>query len=274
MDALEAWSAQLAGWAIPEHILAAAPESPWVLPHAVFVRRADRHLRTPSGATYEQLTKALSPGGTVLDVGAAAGAASLPAGDLISHVTAVDTNEALLAEFGERAGAIPHRLVQGRWPDVAGQVEPVDVVVCAHVLYNAPDLAPFVEALTSRARRRVIVETAAIHPLTSLNPLWQRFHAVTRPAGPTAEDAVAALRQLGLDVDVTRWSKAAAPEYRRFDELVDVSRRRLCLPPEAAPEVAEALREMGVDSRTPPDLGSSGRDVVTLSWAGVHPFEH
>lgn len=273
MDALEAWSAQLAGWAIPEHILAAAPESPWVLPHAVFVRRADRHLRTPSGATYEQLTKALSPGGTVLDVGAAAGAASLPAGELISHITAVDTNEALLAEFGERAGAIPHRLVQGHWPDVAAQVEPVDVVVCAHVLYNAPDLAPFVEALTSRARRRVIVETAEIHPLTSLNPLWQRFHGITRPAGPTADDAVAALRELGLDVDVTRWSKAAAPEYRRFDELVDVSRRRLCLPPEAAPDVAEALREMGVDSRTPPDLGSSGRNVVTLSWAGVHPFE-
>ena len=274
MDALETWSAQLAGWAIPEHILAAAPESPWVLPHAVFVRRADRHLRTPSGATYEQLTKALSPGGTVLDVGAAAGAASLPAGELISHITAVDTNEALLGEFAERAGAIPHRLVQGRWPDVTEQVEPVDVVVCAHVLYNVADLAPFAEALTSRARRRVIVEISEIHPLTSLNPLWSRFHGITRPAGPTADDAVAALRELGLDVQVTRWSKAAAPEYRRFDELVDVTRRRLCLPLAAEGEVAEALREMGVDSRTPPDLGSSGRNVVTLGWAGVHPFEH
>lgn len=269
MTALAAWSAQLAAWAIPEHILAAAPESPWVLPRAVFVRRADRHLRTPAGATYDELRKALSPKGTVLDVGAAAGAASLPAGALIEHVTAVDVNESLLAEFAERAGAIPHRLVRGRWPEVADQVEPVDVVVCAHVLYNAPDLAAFAEALTSRARRRVIVETAEVHPLTTLNPLWLRFHGVERPAGPTADDAVAALSELGLDVEVTRWSKAAAPEYQRFDELVDVTRRRLCLPPEAEGEVADALRGLGVDARTPPDLGSSGRNVVTLTWAGT-----
>jgi SAM-dependent methyltransferase len=269
MDALESWSAQLAEWAIPEHILAAAPESPWVLPQAVFVRRADRHLQAPAGASYEQLRKALSPKGTVLDVGAAAGAASLPAGELISHITAVDVNEALLAEFAERAGPIPHRLVPGRWPDVAEQVEPVDVVVCAHVLYNAPDLASFVAALTSRARRRVIVEAAETHPLTTLNPLWQRFHGLTRPSGPTADDAVAALRELGLDVEVTRWSKVAAPEYQRLGELVDVTRRRLCLPLEAESEVADALRSLGVDAETTADLGSSGRSVVTLSWAGT-----
>jgi hypothetical protein len=269
MDALKAWSVQLAGWAIPEHILAAAPESPWVLPHAVFVRRAERHLRTPVGASYDELRKALVPKGTVLDVGAAAGAASLPVGEMISHVTAVDTNEALLAEFAERAGTIPHRLVHGRWPDVAEQVEPVDVVVCGHVLYNAPDLAPFVGALTAHARRRVIVDLAEAHPLTTLNPLWQHFHGIKRPDGPTADDAVAALRQLGIDPEVTRWNKAAAPEYQRFGELVDVTRRRLCLPLDAEHEVAEVLRGLGIDAENPPDLGSSGRNVVTLSWAGA-----
>jgi signal recognition particle subunit SEC65 len=216
------------------------------------------------------LLKALSPRGTVIDVGAAAGAASLPADDAIEHVTAVDTNEPLLAEFAERARArgIPYRIFQGHWPDVAGQVEPADVVVCAHVLYNVPDLAPFVEALTTYARRRVIVEIAEVHPLTALNPLWQHFHGITRPDGPTADDAVAALRELGIEPEVTRWRKPAAAEYRRFDELVDVSRRRLCLPPDAAAEVAEALRALGVDTETPPDLGSSGRNVVTLTWPG------
>jgi precorrin-6B methylase 2 len=268
VDALSAWSEQLAAWAIPEHILAAAPESPWVLPKAVFVRRADRHLTDRAGASLEMLRKALSPRGTVIDVGAAAGAASLPADDAIEHVTAVDTNEPLLAEFAARARArgIPYRIFRGHWPDVAGQVEPADVVVCAHVLYNVPDLAPFVEALTTYARRRVIVEIAEVHPLTALNPLWQHFHGITRPDGPTADDAVAALRELGIEPEVTRWRKPAAAEYRRFDELVDVSRRRLCLPPDAADEVAEALRGLGVDAETPPDLGSSGRNVVTLTW--------
>lgn len=271
MTALEDWSAQLAGWAIPADILAAAPESPWVLPHAVFVRRADRHVRTPVGASYVELRKALGDKGTVLDIGAAAGAGSLPAADAIEQVTAVDVDERLLAEFAERAAAlgVACRLVEGRWPDVAEQVDVVDVVVCAHVLYNVPDLAPFVEALTGHARRRVIVEVAEAHPLTALNPLWRRFHGIERPEGPTADDAVAALRELGIEPEVARWSKLAEPEYQHFDELVDVTRRRLCLPLEAAPEVAEALRERGVDPGTPPDLGSSGRNVVTLSWCGV-----
>jgi hypothetical protein len=269
MTALEDWSAQLASWAIPEHILAAAPESPWVLPHAVFVRRADRHLLAPAGASYVELRKALGDSGTVLDIGAAAGAGSLPAADVIEHVTAVDVNERLLAEFGERAAAlgVSHRLVEGHWPDVAEQVDVVDVVVCAHVLYNVADLAPFVAALSGHARRRVIVEVSDAHPLTTLNPLWRRFHGIERPEGPTADDAVAALRELGVEPEVARWSKAAAPEYQRFDELVDVTRRRLCLPHDAAQEVGQALRELDVDARTPPDLGSSGRNVVTLSWS-------
>jgi SAM-dependent methyltransferase len=269
LTALEEWAAQLESWVIPEHILAAAPDSPWVLPHGVFTRRADRHVRSPGGASYAELQKALAGKGTVLDIGAAAGAGSLPAAEAIEHVTAVDVSVPLLAEFAERAKAlgIPCRTVEGRWPDAAGQVDVVDVVVCAHVLYNVSDLAPFVAALNEYARRRVIVELAEAHPLTALNPLWSRFHGITRPEGPTADDAVAALRELGVEPEVARWSKAVVPEYKRFGELVDVTRRRLCLPLEAADEVAEALREMDVDAGNPPDLGSSGRDVVTVSWS-------
>lgn len=268
MTALGDWSAQLASWAIPEHILAAAPESPWVLPHGVFTRRADRHVRSPGGASYVELRKALGSNGTVLDIGAAAGAGSLPAAEVIEHVTAVDVSARLLAEFAERANVlgVPSRTVEGRWPDIAGQVDVVDVVVCAHVLYNVSDLEPFVAALNAYARRRVIVELAEVHPLTTLNPLWSRFHGIARPVGPTADDAVAVLRELGVEPEVARWRKAVVPEYKRFGELVDVTRRRLCLPLEAADEVAEALREMDVDAGTPPDLGSSGRDMVTVSW--------
>lgn len=269
MTALEDWSTQLASWAIPENILAAAPESPWVLPHGVFTRRADRHVRSPGGASYVELRKALGDQGTVLDIGAAAGAGSLPAAEVIDHVTAVDVSEPLLSEFAERAKVlgVACRTVEGRWPDVAEQVDVVDVVVCAHVLYNVSELTPFVAALNEHARRRVIVELAEVHPLTTLNALWTRFHGITRPEGPTADDAVAALRELGVEPEVARWSKAVVPEYKRFGELVDVTRRRLCLPLEAGDEVAEALREMDVDAGTPPDLGSSGRDVVTVSWS-------
>ncbi|GAB3579965.1 hypothetical protein GCM10027445_49410 [Amycolatopsis endophytica] len=264
-DALSRWAGQLAAWAIPDHILEAAPESPWVLPQRVFTRRVDRQLTAPATPTHESVLSGLP--GSVLDVGAGAGAASLPCAQVISRVTAVDTSTGLLDEFSRRARSLglPHRVVEGRWPDV--DVEPADVVVCAHVLYNAPDLERFVTALTAHARRRVVVEVAEAHPLTTLNPLWRHFHGIERPTGPTADDAAAALRELGLDPEVVRWRKEAKPEYAHFDELVDVTRRRLCLPPERADDVADALRGLGVDEGTPPDLGSSGREVVTLSWS-------
>jgi SAM-dependent methyltransferase len=269
MIAVEGWSAQLAAWAIPEPILAAAPQSPWVLPREVFVRRVDRQLSAPVTPTHAAVLDALAVPGTVLDVGAGAGAASLPCAEAITHITAVDTDAGLLTAFAERARALslPNRSVRGRWPEVADQIDTVDVVVCGNVFYNVADLPPFVRALNEHARVRVVVETAAVHPLTSLNPLWRRFHGLERPAGPTADDAVAALRELGVDPEIVRWDKKPSPEYGRFDELVDVTRRRLCLPAERAGEVAEALTELGVDHTTPPDLGSSGRAVVSLWWS-------
>ena len=69
---------------------------------------------------------------------------------------------------------------------MAAQAAAADVVTCHNVLYNVPDLEPFLAALTGHARRQVVVELTAAHPLTSLNPLWLRFHGLQRPTGPTA----------------------------------------------------------------------------------------
>ena len=75
MTAADHWRQALAGWAIPSHILAAAPESPWGFPVSQFAWRADAlmDLPTPSqGRAFEVLPE----GGSVLDVGCGAGAAS------------------------------------------------------------------------------------------------------------------------------------------------------------------------------------------------------
>ena len=268
MTALSAWRELLAAWAIPDTVH--PPESPWVLPREVFLRRADRQIAAPIGATHRFAAEALREPGTVLDVGAAAGAASLPlvGRSNVTAVTALDTDDELLAAFAERAAGVKHRLLSGRWPDLAEEAGVADVVVCGNVVYNVPDLASFAVALTAAARRRVVVETAARHPLTELNPLWQRFHGVARPDGPTAEDCVAALAEAGIEPEVVEWRRPPEPEYAEFSTMVDVARRRLCLPADAAGEVKHALLEMGIDPQLPPDLGSSGRDLVTLVWPG------
>jgi len=262
------WAEALAAWRLPAEITEAVRESPWVLPGEVFARRAERAVAAPGGESYRVAMAALGEGGSVIDVGVGGGSASLPLAPRITALTAVDSQQFMLDDFAARAARVglTPTLLRGTWPEVADRAPVADVVLCHHVLYNVPDLPPFVAALTRHARRRVVVELTERHPLTSLNRYWLRFHGLRRPEGPTADDAIAVLRSLGLPVRVARWTRPHTAEYASFAQMVDVTRRRLCLPPERADEVAAALRADGVSPDSPPDLGSSGRDVVTVWW--------
>jgi hypothetical protein len=265
---LQRWRSDLAAWAIPEHITAAVAQSPWVLPRTVFARRADRLAGNPSGPSFERARAALDPPGSLLDVGAGAGAACLPLLPRCTGLTAIDSDPEMLELLSRRAasaGTTP-RLITGTWPDVAAEAGKADLVTCHHVAYNVPEIEPFLAALTAAARRAVVLELTAAHPLVSLNQLWLRFHGQVRPTGPTADDLLAILAAMGIPAGSEHWRRPGGPDYESFAELTDVTRRRLCLPPERADEVGQALAESGIDPEHPVDLGSSGREVVTLWW--------
>jgi SAM-dependent methyltransferase len=275
-ERLQRWRTDLTAWAIPEHITAAVSESPWVIPAQVFARRADRAGAAPSGPSYERAWAALDPPGSVLDVGSGAGAASLPLLARTTSLEAVDTSAGMLARLAERAAAagITARTVTGRWPDVVSRTAPADVVTCHHVLYNVAEMEPFVTALTRSARRLVVVEVTARHPLTPLNPLWLRFHGLRRPDSPTAADLVSVLRAMGLEPGHQEWCGQHSQDYASLRELAGVTRRRLCLPPERTGEVADALIQAGAGPENPASspgisgLPSPGRDLVTIWWPG------
>jgi SAM-dependent methyltransferase len=243
---LEGWRSDLAAWAIPEHITAAVADSPWVLPRTVFARRADRVAAAPWGPSFEREWAALDPPGSVLDVGSGAGAAALPLLPRCTALTAVDAEADMLDLLAQRAAGsgVQPRLVPGRWPDVASEAGTADLVTCHHVVYNVPDIE------------------------TALNPLWLRFHGLVRPAGPTADNLLAILAAMGIAAGSQRSARPGGRDYASFAELIDVTRRRLCLPPERAGEVSEALMDVGVEPDRPTDLGSADRDVVTIWWDG------
>ncbi|MGH3156623.1 MAG: class I SAM-dependent methyltransferase [Streptosporangiaceae bacterium] len=286
---LEEWRADLAGWAIPDHISAAVKESPWVLPRQVFARRADRLRETPSGVSHDRAWAALDPPGSVLDVGAGAGAACLPLLARATGLAVVDSDSGMLELLAERAQAqgVAAQCFHGNWPEVAAHVPAADVVTCHHVLYNVPDLGPFVAELTRHARRLVVAELTACHPLVTLNGLWLKFHGVRRPDSPAADDLVWILAGMGLEPGHERWTRPGARDYASFEELTEITRRRLCLPPERAAEVAEALAAGGSGQEGPgqggpgqggpgqdwqpgpAELASSGREVVTVWWRGT-----
>jgi hypothetical protein len=151
-------------------------------------------------------------------------------------------------------------LVEGRWPDVADGVSPADVAVCANVAYNVGSLGPFVVALTAAARHRVVLELSAVHPQSSLSPLWRQFWNLSRPTGPTAEDAAAVIREtVGVRPAIQWWRRSWSFMGERGPDTVAWIRRRLCLPEARDAEVAAALDEL-------PELGPS--EVATISWPG------
>jgi len=257
--AAERWAECLAGWAIPDHILQAAPESPFYFPPELFAAIAREALDTTEvSASRRRAAEAVPPGGSVLDVGCGGGAASLPLAPPAGLLVGLDPSEEMLVEYArladERGAA--HSEVLGGWPDVADDAPTVDVVVCHNVVYDVPDLPPFVEALTAHARRRVVVEMSADHPTMPMGVLWKAIHGIERPARPTADDAIEVLTDMGLDVGVERFTRQWNHVHER-SQRVAFLRRRLCVGPE---------RDAEIDALLTPEIASPIREVVTLWW--------
>ncbi|HEX2074761.1 MAG TPA: class I SAM-dependent methyltransferase [Geodermatophilus sp.] len=250
MTAVERWASELAAWAIDPEILAAAPESPYGFPPGLF--GADRG--TPATVA---AARAAGPR-SVLDVGCGGGAASIPVG--AAELLAVDESAELLERYRAAAGAMPVRTWRGRWPDVAGEVPAADVAVAANVVYNVPDIAEFLVALTDHARRRVVVELTDAHPWTSLAGLWRHFHGQDRPSGPTAELFGEVLAELGLAAESVIEPRTDPWREAPEDVVVAFTRRRLCLPVSREPEVAEAMRRFRDDRP---------RTATVFWWAGT-----
>jgi len=249
----------LANWAIPEIVLAAAPESPWGFPPALFARSAELALADPAPTpSRRRAMEAVPPGGSVLDVGAGGGAASLPLAPPAAVLIAVDESRAMLDVFeegAERCG-VRHTEIVGRWPDIASETPEADVVVCHHVLYNVGDLAPFLAALTSHAKRRVVVELTNHHPQSDLSPLWRAIHGIDRPTGPTASDAAEVAVTLGYDVHIERFERPSLWHDAPREERIAFAHRRMCVGPEHDAEIGVYL-----DRTT-----ELGRKLVALWW--------
>jgi SAM-dependent methyltransferase len=206
---------------------------------------------------------AVPVGGSVLDVGAGAGAASLPLAPPAGEIVGIDESAPMLEAFaaGAEHHGVRHTEIPGRWPDVAGDAPQADVVVCHHVFYNVADLAPFVEALDAHARRRVVVELTEVHPQSDLNPLWRSIHGLERPTEPTAADAAEIVRLMGYDVQVERFERSSLWYDAPIEERLAFARRRLCVGREHDAEIAAFVTG---NAATP-------RRLVTLWWDRRHP---
>jgi SAM-dependent methyltransferase len=267
----ENWGADLRSWAIPDKILAAAPETPYGFPKELFRHRGERAFAGAPTPTTVRALEALPSGGSVLDVGAGGGATSVPLVDRAGLITGVDSQDDMLPAFVqavERAGGRAES-VAGDWLTVAPDLAVADVVVSGHVAYNVPDLAAFFKALHEHARHRVVTELTAHHPLMWMNDLWLTFHDVRRPTRPSADDAVAVLGELGVIArreERSETDEVAGGGFERREDAVALVRRRLCLGAERDGEIAVALGDRLRERAGLWTAGPPHQSVVTLWW--------
>lgn len=254
------WRQAIRDAAPPRALLDAAPEQPRHLEPEMFRWRPEEDARQPARPSRLRARAALPAGGSVLDVGVGGGASSLGLAPPAGVVVGVDRSEAMLASFLESAAAagVEARAVHGEWPEVAGRVEPADVAVCHHALYFAEEIEAFLEVLTTRARRRVVVEVSAEPPPSGLAPLWKAIHGTERPTRPVADHLAGVLAAMGVDAE--REDVVVPPRPREVTpQLVAFARRRLLVGEERDAEIEELLRA----------LPRSDQRVVAFWWEGA-----
>lgn len=189
--------------------------------------RAERFARRVAGtAAHDPLLPRVRPhvhaDTVVLDVGAGTGRFALALAHAAREVVALDPSAQmlrLLSELAAAEGVANVRTVHGRLEDVDDVTG--DVVLCAHVLPVLPDARAFLARLDRAARRRVFVYLAVGSSDLRTDPLWRHFHGRPRPPAPTYLDAVAVLRELGIDPQVEVVEVRATEQYAAVADAVD-----------------------------------------------------
>ncbi len=233
-SAAEQWKSDLASWAIPEAILNQAVEKPWIHPPALF----EIPEVIKDSLSHQRSREAMPAGGSVLDIGCGGGIASFAITPPASHVIGVDEQQAMLDLYTANAKkySVTCETVLGQWPAVAEETPIADVVTVFHVAFNVGEIVPFLTALHSHARKRVVIEVPIVHPMSNMNAGWKHFWDLTRPTVPAAADLVTVLAEMGIKANIEFFESEILLD-KKVDGANGFIRRRLCLPEERQGEV-------------------------------------
>jgi SAM-dependent methyltransferase len=268
--ASDRWRRLLEEWAIPQELLDAVSDSPYGWSTELWKRRTqtarEQGFEPPTGEVVRSL---LGSAGTLLDVGAGTGRASLLHAADGHRLTAVEKDSRLAAEFRQRANelGIAALLVEGVWPDVEDEVSVDDVAMCANVVYDVQEIEPFMAALSRHGRGGVVIELTVDHPWSSLAPYYRALHHLERPQGPTYEDLVEVVQEVcGVRPEVEVWTRPGQTWFESWDEILDHYGQRLVLPPRRRGELEALLApEIEVDGGRI-YVGTRERTMVTVWW--------
>jgi SAM-dependent methyltransferase len=262
------WRRELNAWVIPQDLLDAAPQSPYGWPASLWRRRAAAALasdrQTP---TLEVIARLAGAGGSILDIGAGTGRASLPLAQAGHPVTAVEPSETMLAGLADATIGLPVTVVEGRWPESKDLVDAHQVAMCAHVVFDVADVGPFLIAMNERATAGVVIEMTDRHPWVHLGPYYRALHALERPVGPGWEDLVAVVHEvIGVDPAVEHWQRSTDLWFESVDEILEFYSKRLLIGSDRWAELRALLEPDIVGGPGGYQVGTESRDLVTIWW--------
>jgi SAM-dependent methyltransferase len=266
------WRRELNAWVIPQHLIDEAPQSPYGWPASLWRRRANMALasdrKTP---TLETAARFAGEGGTVLDIGAGTGRASLPLAQAGHPVTAVEPSPTMLEGLAETSAGLPVTVIEGRWPESKDLVASHQVVMSAHVVFDVSEIGPFLIAMNERAAAGVVIEMTDRHPWVHLGPYYRALHGLERPLGPGWEELVAVVHEvIGVDPTVEQWRRPTDLWFESVDEIIEFYARRLLIGPERWLELRALLEPDIVGGPDGYQVGTESRDLVTISWPHHH----
>ncbi|MFN8534138.1 MAG: class I SAM-dependent methyltransferase [Dehalococcoidia bacterium] len=219
---------------------------------------------------FAALRAAARPDDTILDIGAGAGRYALTIAPYVRRVIALEPSagmcEALRLGIADR-GLTNVEVVQAAWPSGASQVEPADITICAHAMYWAEEIGPFLTAIDEKTRRQAMLTLRVYSIEAWLGDLPKRLRGETRIPEPIALDLVGALTAVGIWPNLTIVD-GFLRSYGSLDELTESVVTMLVLSPDDAPRdfIREQVRPLASERGGRLYLDGPWRQAGIVEW--------
>ena len=188
--------------------------------------------RVPQPDAFMQwLLPQLHTGDVVIDIGAGSGRYVAPLAQAGMQVKALEQSPSMREQIAivvAEAQLTQVEIIPESWP----MTPPVtcDVALAVHVLYAVRDIAPFVQAMQTAARKMCVIVLGVRHPTSPVLPLWTAVHGTERLPLPGALECMGALAQLGITAHLHVLPRPAPIQYASLSEAATEVCYRLRLP--------------------------------------------
>ncbi len=221
----------------------------------------------------EYVLNDLEPSETVLDIGAGTGRWTVPLAKNAKKVTAVEPSAAMLEilkQNAAEAGLNNVEIIQSTWEDA--RVTPREIAVCAHAMYNAPDLVAFARKMEVSVKRKCYLAMRLIPVDGVMAELSQKIYGNSNDSpnfivGYNALYAAGIYTNVILEEGTFHWT---SPD---IESAVEMARRHLYLGDST--EYDELIRETLKSSLVLEDGTYLWPDGIrsALVWWNIHPEE-